>query len=670
MEPPDRLESWKEIAAYLKRDVRTVQRWESGEQLPVHRHTHQKRGSVYAYPAELDAWRNSRHAVLLLSDSADAEAPAAEDQGRPIGEAADDRGGAWRWFLPAAGLLAIIGVTSMLIRQLNTDRAAAGETVELDAPRLFGEAMRDGGTLDRIPIGGKAGYLALSPDGGTLFVSICDVDTPGFQAIDLRTRKVAWSVRSLKGCGPLVVSASGHWLFLSDGADVVVADIATRAIRRISTPTGRIADIALARDDHTLYVAAIFSGLLTVDTRSGEITTISRIPCPVWLALTPARDRLYVNYQCSGPGGRRGHDAIEVFDTDTNSSIAVIKDLPNVGGTMVVSPDGSQLWADGHDACRSASYDHAGCPAGPGSVVNVVRTLDHTLIRSLTIGHEQDFNLRLAITPDGTRVVAGSKRTMVVSAATLNVVETSALPMGHMLFAPDGRMAYAILGELSSIAVLPIAEFPAPPPGLTARWTFDGVGTDLAGGNDLGSFSSESFAPGRRGFAIGITQASPIRLESPSLLDLERGPMTAAAWVRFEASGMVKPVIEYAATSSDGVYGWTLQVGADGRAAMCLGWFEGNRCDPSKSATVQGATVLEPSRWYHVSFTRGRETLTLYVDGREEGTAQVNGVALEPLTSWLRLGSAESGSLMSGRLDEVEVYGRALTAEEVAQRAR
>ena len=47
------LESWKEIAAYLKRDVRTVKRWEKGEGLPVRRHQHQARSSVYAYPSEV-----------------------------------------------------------------------------------------------------------------------------------------------------------------------------------------------------------------------------------------------------------------------------------------------------------------------------------------------------------------------------------------------------------------------------------------------------------------------------------------------------------------------------------------------------------------------------------------------------------------------------------------
>ena len=56
----DRLDSWKEIAKYLGRDVTTVQRWEKREGMPVHRHVHDKRGSVYALGPELQVWLQSR----------------------------------------------------------------------------------------------------------------------------------------------------------------------------------------------------------------------------------------------------------------------------------------------------------------------------------------------------------------------------------------------------------------------------------------------------------------------------------------------------------------------------------------------------------------------------------------------------------------------------------
>ena len=51
-----RLDSWKEIAAYVNRHVTTVRRWEKQEGLPVHRHLHAKLGSIYAYARELDTW--------------------------------------------------------------------------------------------------------------------------------------------------------------------------------------------------------------------------------------------------------------------------------------------------------------------------------------------------------------------------------------------------------------------------------------------------------------------------------------------------------------------------------------------------------------------------------------------------------------------------------------
>lgn len=59
-----RLDSWKEIAAYLDREVRTVQRWEKTEALPVRRHQHEKLGTVFAYKSELDVWWNQRQKVL------------------------------------------------------------------------------------------------------------------------------------------------------------------------------------------------------------------------------------------------------------------------------------------------------------------------------------------------------------------------------------------------------------------------------------------------------------------------------------------------------------------------------------------------------------------------------------------------------------------------------
>lgn len=65
-EPFERLDSWKEIAAFFRRDVRTVQFWEHREGLPVYRHCHNKQSSVYSFRTLLNEWRIKRSTVANL----------------------------------------------------------------------------------------------------------------------------------------------------------------------------------------------------------------------------------------------------------------------------------------------------------------------------------------------------------------------------------------------------------------------------------------------------------------------------------------------------------------------------------------------------------------------------------------------------------------------------
>jgi TolB-like protein len=63
-----RLESWGEIASYLRREIRTVQRWEKNLALPIHRLPVGKLSSVYAYPSELDKWYHQREPLDVKED--------------------------------------------------------------------------------------------------------------------------------------------------------------------------------------------------------------------------------------------------------------------------------------------------------------------------------------------------------------------------------------------------------------------------------------------------------------------------------------------------------------------------------------------------------------------------------------------------------------------------
>ncbi len=104
--PEKRLDSWKEIASYVNRDVTTVQRWEKREGMPVHRHVHATRGSVYALTDELDAWAESRRALGSQAEAtASAEAIAVHEDGRGAGS----RG--YRWLILAG--VASIGLATV-----------------------------------------------------------------------------------------------------------------------------------------------------------------------------------------------------------------------------------------------------------------------------------------------------------------------------------------------------------------------------------------------------------------------------------------------------------------------------------------------------------------------------------------------------------------------------
>src|SRR5262245_18435794 len=103
----DRLDSWKEIAAYLRRDVTTVQRWEKREGMPVHRHQHDRMGSVYAFRHELDAWSVQRRPLEPEpSDSAVVSDEGAAEPVVPLPQRHPWRTGVWAALVIVAAIVA------------------------------------------------------------------------------------------------------------------------------------------------------------------------------------------------------------------------------------------------------------------------------------------------------------------------------------------------------------------------------------------------------------------------------------------------------------------------------------------------------------------------------------------------------------------------------------
>src|SRR5215469_3877020 len=109
----DRLESWKEIAVYLNRTLRTVQRWEKSEGLPVHQHQHEDRASVYAFKGEIDAWWKARRIHLEGGGKQQGEevrqVPVEEPEGpTPARKVWPLHWSAWLVVVVAAGMVALL----------------------------------------------------------------------------------------------------------------------------------------------------------------------------------------------------------------------------------------------------------------------------------------------------------------------------------------------------------------------------------------------------------------------------------------------------------------------------------------------------------------------------------------------------------------------------------
>jgi Tol biopolymer transport system component len=112
----DRLDSWKEIAGYLNRDVTTVQRWEKREKMPVHRHLHDRMGSVYASRAELDAWVRTRNLQATPENGKDT--PSSTPPVLPPRTELETSRTRWKYIVPlaTAGVALLIGASLWLRR--------------------------------------------------------------------------------------------------------------------------------------------------------------------------------------------------------------------------------------------------------------------------------------------------------------------------------------------------------------------------------------------------------------------------------------------------------------------------------------------------------------------------------------------------------------------------
>src|SRR6267142_1281126 len=170
-----RLDSWKEIAAYLHRDVRTAIRWGKERGLPIHRVPGGKRQSVFGYTHEIDAWLRSQSRDGIEEPFAESDNPLERGAGSAPTESAASpviRDNVWLlrrnpWIVAAC----VVGLIFMGTLFLGSLRSAPIRPMGLrritDDGNGKGNLRTDGKTLYFTEAQGARSVLAADPLSGS-----------------------------------------------------------------------------------------------------------------------------------------------------------------------------------------------------------------------------------------------------------------------------------------------------------------------------------------------------------------------------------------------------------------------------------------------------------------------------------------------------------------------
>jgi hypothetical protein len=213
-----------------------------------------------------------------------------------------------------------------------------------------------------------------------------------------------------------------------------------------------------------------------------------------------------------------------------------------------------------------------------------------------------------------------------------------------------------------------------PPTGLVAWWKAEGNGLDSAGTNNGTLLGDLGFTGGEVGQAFNFTDNTQgVQVNASPSLAVKN--ITIEAWIRPTDVSDFHPIIEYGAdTGLDPVqflYGWNDPGGTTPGALF--GIFRGT--NDTALLINSPAGILPAGQWSHVAMTFNftNQTGTLYLNGTNVGSSVFTNGIMVPQTSLPvhigyrpnTSGEGRAGDRLSGGLDEVSIYNRALSQSEI-----
>jgi Tol biopolymer transport system component len=424
----DRLDSWKEIGTYLQRDLRTARRWEKEEGLPVHRHSHRNRATVYAYRSEIDAWRASRRVVT--------EPPPP----LPL----------WKTLLTGPRPLAFILTVALCLITVGAGvrPQVASAKASVETRRVWAKA--------------KGRYDAVSPDGqfvifldnGTGNVAVHDVAAMNDR---LLTHTGDWSRTDGSWAGRSTFSADGSQVAYGWGTPQGV-QLRTLALRgtetgppriiRQSSEDGSIAPFGWSPDGKRVYVERILKGsrivqLAVVSIQDGSLRVLKSLS---WLSVQAklSPDGRSIAYDLPVGDGAPSSD-IAVLASD-GSQESIVVQHPAKDFDPMWSPDGKRVLflsdRTGRTALWSVAVENGKAQGSPELVrADVGRILPLNITRDGTLYYWTSDQHRNLYSVD----VDGNLR---ATKAPVPVTDRFVNSNFHASWSPDGeRLAYYSLRE-------------------------------------------------------------------------------------------------------------------------------------------------------------------------------------------------------------------------------
>ncbi|MFJ7071697.1 exo-alpha-sialidase [Streptomyces sp. NPDC098781] len=157
-----------------------------------------------------------------------------------------------------------------------------------------------------------------------------------------------------------------------------------------------------------------------------------------------------------------------------------------------------------------------------------------------------------------------------------------------------------------------------------------------------------------------------VRLPFRPQLELGTGNFTASLWFRYTGRTGEQPLLWMGGIGGDQPQFWLRGEPANNRVRGLMTVRSG--ATVVRSASVSTTTAYNDGRWHHLALRRGGGRLTMFVDGRSTGTADVSGSVSRNSPFGVHIGQRmDSRAFFTGGIDEVRVWNRALTDAELTR---